>query len=376
MRLLLMIHSLGAGGAERVMTLIADALVSRGHEVHLLTLADVQEDFFSPVAEVKRVRLALASSSNSLAKAVCANIRRIVAIRGKMVELAPDAVVSFTTSVNVLALIAGARTGIPVFVSERVDPRAHALQRQWSILRDLTYRRARAIIVQTKAVADWYRERLPDGVEVATIPNPVAARTESAIPSLPVSGPYFLAMGRLVPQKGFDVLIRAFQLIAHDILANSLIIIGAGSEREALEGMVRERGLQSRVHVLDPVKDVTAVMDSAHAFVLSSRYEGFPNVLLEALAGGIPVIATDCPSGPREILDGGRYGLLVPPEDPEALATAMRRIATDAALRTQFSSAGTKRVEEYRPEVIVTEWEQILDGRKKPRRRMAPHSDN
>ena len=359
-----MIHSLGPGGAERVMTLLANSLVSRGHDVHLLTLTQGEDDFFSPVAQVKRIRLALMGDSPSFATAVYANIRRIMAIRREITKLSPDAVVSFTTGVNVLALIACIGRKIPVIVSERVDPRAHVLQPSWQFLRDLTYRRAETIVVQTKASADWFRARVPSKVEIAAIPNPVAVGADTAIPGLPVSKPYFLAMGRLVPQKGFDLLIRAFQLVADDPLRINLIIVGAGPERTPLGRMVAERGLQDRVHVLEPIKEAAALMSQAHAFVLSSRYEGFPNVLLEALAGGIPVVATDCPSGPREILEDGRYGLLVPPENPDALAAGMLRIANDTVLRQQLSSAGAKRIEAYSPEVIVKEWERVLGRRR------------
>jgi glycosyltransferase involved in cell wall biosynthesis len=131
-----------------------------------------------------------------------------------------------------------------------------------------------------------------------------------------------VAAGRLVPEKGFDVLIRAFHIFAqtHDF---SLIILGEGPERENLNKLINELGLSRRVLLPGFMPDPYPYMRSARMFVLSSRYEGLPTVLIEAMAYGTPVVATDCRSGPAEILDGGRSGVLVPVDDPQALAEGM-----------------------------------------------------
>ena len=101
-------------------------------------------------------------------------------------------------------------------------------------------------------------------------------------------------------------------------------------------------------------------MREADAFVLSSRYEGFPNVLLEALACGLPVVATDCPGGPRDILHGGEFGLLVPRDDPEALAAALQRVASDVNLRTRLSALARQATAKYAVDRVVARWEELL----------------
>lgn len=342
------------------MTLLANALASRGHQVCLLTLSEAEDDFFVPEKRVRRVRLDLASHSATAMHGLLANLRRIRAIRRKIKTLEPDAVISFITAVNVLALVACLGTRVPVIVSERVDPRAHIVQRRWGVLRDLAYRHARALVVQTQEIAAWYRKRLPRTVRVTAIANPVAVETRPGPVTVAVPKPFILAAGRLVHQKGFDLLIRSFALAAVECGQMYLAIAGEGPEADALARLARECQLDGRTLFLGRVSHLGALMSQAHAFVLSSRYEGFPNVLIEALAVGLPVVATDCQSGPREILCDGRYGLLVPPENPQALSAAMIRIATDAELRTQLSAAAPSAVSRYDLDRIASQWEEVL----------------
>jgi len=161
--------------------------------------------------------------------------------------------------------------------------------------------------------------------QVISLPNPVISNTilrDSVNFEDNQRFDQLVAAGRLVPEKGFDVLIRAFHIFSQ---ANdySLIILGEGPEREHLEMLIKELGLMRRVLLPGFMPDPYPYMRSAKLFVLSSRYEGLPTVLIEAMAYGTPVAATDCRSGPAEILDGGRYGVLVPVDDPQALAEGM-----------------------------------------------------
>ena len=141
---------------------------------------------------------------------------------------------------------------------------------------------------------------------------------------------HFIAAGRLTEQKGFPLLVEAFNQV-REKLPCRLLILGEGEQRPELERLVAQFGLQEDVALVGWTDNPFRLMRAADAFVLSSRYKGFPNVLLEAMAAGLPVISTDCLSGPSELLNKGEYGLLVPPDNVAALAVAMRRMITDDA---------------------------------------------
>ena len=360
MRIALLISGLGPGGAERVISLLAGALVDRGHDVWLITLAASGSDFYVVDSRVRRLGLGLQADSEGIVEALLANAKRLRALRRAVSTIEPQVVLSFVTRMNVLAILAC--TGLPtrVLVSERVDPASHREQRLWAWLRALVYQRADAVVVQTESVARWFRKRLWQPAAVYVIPNPVVAAGKSAQAPLQVAKPFMLAAGRLDHQKGFDVLIRAFALAMPDCGQLRLVIVGEGPTAQALRDLVAELHVDARVLFPGQVKELQALMQQAQGFILSSRYEGFPNVLLEALANGLPVVATDCPSSPREILRDGEYGLLVPCEDPVALAAAVRRLATDADLRSRLSALAPLAIAPYALSRVVGEWEALF----------------
>jgi len=357
-----MIPSLGPGGAERVITLLASGLAARGHDVWLVTLARTGEDFFPLDPRVRRLGLGLMRDSGTVVQALRANVSRLRRLRQVVRSIAPHAVISFMTSMNVLTLLACSGLRVRTVVSERIDPDSHDVESFWARLRSFTYRRADAVVVQTEAAAQWFRKHLKRRLSVTVIPNPIAPASDLERASMTVPQPFILAAGRLVHQKGFDILIRAFAVAARERGPLRLAIAGEGPESQALRDLAGELQLEDRVLFLGEVRELRALMRQADAFVLSSRYEGFPNVLLEALASDLPVVATDCPGGPREILRGGEFGLLVPCEDTAALADALRRVATDSDLRRRLSANGTLASAPYDVGRVVARWEELLSA--------------
>jgi glycosyltransferase involved in cell wall biosynthesis len=361
MRIVLAISSLGGGGAERVMTLLAGALAARDHEVWLVTLTHCDDDFFPVDSRVRRLGLGLTGDSPNVLHGLCANARRVRALRHAVSTIDPHAVLSFVTSMNVLMLLACIGLRVRMIISERVDPIAHEENRIWTALRSPLYQFADVMVVQTESIARWFRRRLSRRTRVVVIPNPVTPQSEVE-PYARKAEPFLLAAGRLTHQKGFDLLIRAFGSATALTQDLQLVIAGEGPEAQSLRDLAAELGVGARVSFPGRVRELSRLLKSAVAFILPSRYEGFPNVLLEALAAGVPCVAADCPGATREILDNGAYGLLVPPEDSRALADAIRRMVTDSGLRTRFSQAGAGAVERYRLDHVVAEWERLLSG--------------
>jgi len=193
------------------------------------------------------------------------------------------------------------------------------------------YRRADRVVAVSAGVGDDLIRTLrlpkrslavvPNGLDLEAVRR-LAAETTDHRWLVDHDVPVILAVGRLATQKAFDQLIEAFAVLRRTRSAR-LLILGEGRIRRSLEAQVQALGLQDDVDLPGETSNVFAYMARADLFVLSSRWEGFPNVLVEALACGCPVVATDCPSGPSEILDGGRYGSLVPVDDVPALTAAM-----------------------------------------------------
>jgi glycosyltransferase involved in cell wall biosynthesis len=324
----LVLHDLRGGGAERACLRLARGMVAEGRDVDLILvrgegvyLRDVPAGARLTVLDKPRVSQAI--------MALAAHFRRT----------RPKAVLSALTHMNLATILAARLSGVGarVVVSERnqISAKAQTAQGVWqrALYRavPLIYRAADRVVAVSGGVAEDLTQfgRLPDG-KVRVIHNPVFdPDIERLARAAPRHGwfeqdgpPIVLAAGRLHHQKGFDTLLRAFA-IARAQVDCRLVILGEGSERALLMQQAEQSGLGYDIDMPGFCENPFALMARAGAFVLSSRWEGFPNALVEAMACGAPVIATDCPSGPREILQDGKIAALVPVDDAQALGQAL-----------------------------------------------------
>ncbi len=356
----MVIASLRGGGAERVMTLLANEWVRRGRRVSIITLEDSQ-DAYALAPEVERVRLGVSGASRGKWDALRNNWRRLTALRRAILQQNPAVVISFMDVTNILTLLATRGSGLRVIVSERIDPRRHEIGAGWRRLRRKVYPWCDALVVQTRAVASWAEEFLNAG-KVRVIANPVQPGAGSdAVPSpnwLPRK--YIVAMGRLDPQKGFDLLLRAFAEIAPQHPDLHLVIMGEGRERPGLEQLVKEAGLEEQVLLPGRVDDPWPVLRRSEIFVLSSRYEGFPNALLEAMALGAAVVSFDCPSGPADLIQHKKNGLLVEAENPDALARAIDSLLKNDTKRLALGRMAKKDAVDFSVSRITDLWEKLF----------------
>ncbi len=191
------------------------------------------------------------------------------------------------------------------------------------------------------------------------------ARIPNALPTLDggtsaLDRRVVVAAGRLNPQKGFDLLIPAFARVARERPDWQLRIYGNGPERARLRQLVADHDLHASVFLMGATRRLGAAMASASLFVLSSRFEGFGMVILEAMSKGLPVVSFDCPRGPGELIDDGRDGVLVPPEDGDALAAALVALIDDEERRRAFAAAALRKAEQYRAEAVRAQWNALL----------------
>ncbi|NGZ01498.1 MAG: glycosyltransferase family 4 protein [Nitrospira sp. WS238] len=364
MRITLVISTFTAGGAERVMAIMANYWAQRGVDVTVITISPHSMDWYTLDPRVTRVGLDVLSTSAHVGQAIRDNARRIVRLRRALRRTRPNVIVSFLGTTNVLTLMASCGLGIPVVVSERNDPREYNIGPAWSALRSLFYRYADAVVVQSCAIRDWVL-KLPGIRASYVIPNPMRPiRSEPEPASKPHASTHaIVAMGRLVEQKGFDILVEAFSRCAAKRSDWSLIILGEGPLRANLESVAVDLGVKDRVHFVGQVREPDTILRGADLFVLSSRYEGFPNALIEAMACQLPVISTDCSSGgPRDIIRDGVDGLLVPPKNVAALASALDRLMADPEERQQLGKRAGEVVERFSTNRVMKLWDDLLTG--------------
>ena len=326
----LYIPALNLGGAQRVTVDIANGLADRGYDVHLV-LSHRRGELLADVDDA--VRIVELSTPQVPGLGVLASLPSFVEyLRSER----PDVLLSQMTYANVVAILASkvARTGVTVVATEHDSFAAEARtkDRFVSFGAKAIYRLADSVVGVSRGVAESVAEEtFVDESDVAVLHNPIPIEKVYERSTEPVDSEYLesdeyetiLTVGRLSDQKDHATLIRAFARL-HERRPNTrLVIVGTGERESELRSLVDRLDLKYAVSFAGFVDNVYAYMGSASVFALSSRHEGLPTVLIEALACGCPVVSTDCPSGPREILQNGTYGPLVPVGDDRSLAEAI-----------------------------------------------------
>lgn len=362
MKIVFLISSLNAGGAERVATTLCNAWVARNDSVTLVpTFSGGGNPFY---ALDKRVELTyLSSLVPVLAGSGKRYLARLLALRRLVRECKPDVVISFLPNVNVAALAATAFTGMPCIVCERSDPSQMPIGRLWRVVCNLFYRFADVVAVQTEAVASGIGRVYSGLRRVVIVPNPLPEgllqmRADSgAVPNRRT----LLSLGRLSQEKQVGQIVDVFASLTGDFPEWDLHVHGDGPDREALQVQIDTLGLRERVFLKGQSIEPWQVMAKADAFVMNSRFEGFPNAMLEAMGVGLPCVVADCPSGPRDISADGRDALLFSPGDFQGFRAALAQIMGDSDLRLMLGKqARAAVVERYSLEAVLKTWDGLF----------------
>ena len=274
----------------------------------------------------------------------------------------PRRVVSFLSRTNMRTCSALWWRDCHLVVSERNDLRKQQLPFPWPRFRRLLYRRADVLTANTTGVMESLVP-LFQARHLALLPNPLPMPVVPAAVGSAGDRQGFVTVARLVPQKGIDVLIRALAQTSGAAQDWSLTLVGDGPEREALERQVLQAGLEEKVHFLGFRSDPQTSLLQAGVFVLPSRYEGMPNALLEAMAVGLAVVVTDASPGPLEVVEAGVSGLVVPSDEPAALADALDRLAAQPQLRERLGAAAREALRQSDWPVVGPIWESLVDQR-------------
>ena len=360
LRVTFVIFSMDGGGAQRVMSIMANYWAARNWKITLLTYGrEGRRSAYDLHPTVTQRALDIEGASSNLAAAALANVRRLWSLRRAIEASDPQVVISFLDRVNVRTILATIGLKVPVIVSERNHPGRRGMNVWWRVLRRCTYPFAGCLVAQTARAMELFGGTVRRKGRV--IPNPVRLPAESGGRDRGAGSRTVVGMGRLIHQKGFDRLLRAFAVVATKHDGWLLEIWGEGEDREQLETLRDDLGLRGRAFFPGWAGDAMRELRRADLVVLSSRYEGFPNVLCEAMACGAPVVSFDCPYGPGDIVRHGVDGILVAPDDVEELAHAMDRLMGDDDERDRLGHGAGEIVSRFGVEKVMGMWEEAVN---------------
>lgn len=359
------VSSMHGGGAERVAALLCNRWAERGHNVTLVVTYSGRGKCVYPLdARVKLVYLA--DIVGTTRKTPWIMLRRFWALRRLVRDMRVDVVVSFMAQVNIAVLLATRGLGVPIIVSERIYLPAMPLHLIWKILRHITYPWAAKVVMQTQDGLEWLQRAVPASRGIV-IANPCVFPLPDNDPKVepdaivPAQRCLLLAAGRLEKQKGFDLLIDAFSSLADACADWDLVILGEGAERQALEAQIASKKLNERVLLPGRVGNAGDWYQRADLYAMSSRFEGFPNTLLEALAYGLPAVSFDCLTGPADLIRDGVDGYLVQPQDgPAGLAARLAALMQDPARCAAFAANASDVKQRYSFAAVGKAWDQAL----------------
>lgn len=361
MKVLVVLPTLASGGTTRIVMSVAQRLVAGGWTVSLATLFPAPDGPLSPVIPGMR-HIALVPRGRRRPFAALTGLVRLA--RSHDVVLAAQEVAA--TNYGWLASLIARRPFISWthIAYERLAP---LLPPGHDGICRFVYRRIDRVVFPSQGAADSLARALqkasPAGWSV--IPNFVEPHSlgDHAWKSeweAWFEAPVVLTVARMAHQKALDRLIRAHRALLDRGIDHHLVIAGSGPERPMLEAEVARLGVGASTFFAGHVDDPTTLYQRATVFGMCSRFEGLPMTLLEAMTAGLPVVAMDCESGPREVLDGGRAGILTPDGDEPAFTDALAQLLTDATARRHYAAAGQARAAEYTPQRVMPQWEALL----------------
>lgn len=355
-RVLILIPRMGGGGAERVVSIIANSL-SEKYSIQITTL--VSDESFYPLNDDVRMTSAKIQidRGNKFTRLMSMGrnfISSVFFTRKAIKEFNPDIVFSLLEEMDIVTYLATRSSrDFKWICSERNDPNQRNKQLQCFL--EKIYQKCDVLVCQSETVANYYsmvgkKVVIPNPVDFKNYPD----RVQESIP------PKIVTVGRLVPQKNMEMLIEAFSLIADDYPEATVTIYGEGLERGKLESLILQKNLKDRVCLPGSNRNVLTAIRDASIFAFPTNFEGFPNVLVEAIAMGIPVVSTDFATGIAKEIINESVGIIVPCGDVNAFANAIAELLSNKEKRKHIRSVSYKVVEPFSVEKVVAMWDYLF----------------
>lgn len=352
-----MIHALTGGGAERVMVTLMNAFVERGYDVNLLTNTKIPSAYnLSSQVILHNLTEGFPEKENNFYRKLQRYYHKLRNIRKTSYQVNPDVIISFLCEMNYDVIAANIFTGRKIVCSEHTNI-LYKFPRRVRLLRCILYPYASCVTVLTRHDYSIWKNKFANCVYM---PNPIEVKQFGC----KNKEKFILSAGRVSVwrTKGFDNLLRSWGLICRNHPEWSLCIAGGGDEDSMnyLKKLSEENSC-TNVCFLGFRSDIADLMRRASIFCLSSRQEGLPMVLIEAMNAGCCCVSFDCTTGPREIITHGKDGLLVEDQNIEALSEQLDLVMQNDSLRKMLSSKAASAVEKYSTERIVNRWEILLN---------------
>lgn len=348
------ISTLDNGGAQRVIVTLCNELVSQGYDISLLLTTSLDKHSFYDLNP--KINLIVPCENK---KKKVNFIKRVFVIRSAIKKLKPDVLICFLSYVCVYIYFASLFLNIPIIVSERNDPNNEEKGKMIRQLKEYVFRHADGCVFQTEDAKKYYLDRYKINNPMI-IYNPIHINDFDQIIKNQNNNfdNTIISVGRLAPQKNYKLLINSFEVFNRNHNNEyKLKIYGDGVLEDDLNSYIENKNLSNSVSLMGSYKTWAKDNSNARMFVLSSDFEGVPNVLLEAMSIGIPCISTDCPiGGPREFINNLDNGILVPVNDSKSLVSAMERVASDDKLCMKFRKNNSLLHEKLSPSKISDIW--------------------
>ncbi|XVQ82310.1 glycosyltransferase family 4 protein [Microbispora siamensis] len=370
----MLLHAYGMGGTIRTVVNQANAMAALGHEVDIVSVVRRRDEpqfrLHPDVALTTLVDQRTGVQADSLGRRVWRRLRGKIVPYGEFAagyftERVEKAVIDYVASVDDGVLVT-TRPALNLISARRASGNVVRVAQEHmnlgtypGLLREEIVRHYGAfdaIAVLTAGDRREYERALP-GTRIVRIPN--AVHSVNQVPSRQ-EHPVVVAAGRLVRQKGFDLLLPAFAQVVKEHPEWRLRVFGTGPRKAALRALIGEHGLSAHVTLMGRTNRLDDELARASIYALSSRFEGLPMVMIEAMTHALPIVAFDCPTGPRDVLTDGTDGVLVPCEDVDALAAALNRLVADRDLRLRMGAAAAVTAREYAPENVMPQWENLF----------------
>lgn len=351
MKIVFVSGPLKCGGSERVMSILANSLADE-HQISMLTTSSITKPFFPLKKSIKVY--SLIENIHELKK-----IRGSLRFRKLICSIKPDIIISFQDRVNLFTLVCCFGLNTPIIISERNHPQHKPISPFLGKIKKYFYPKASHLVVQTRSIQQWFTHKQYKNKDISIIPNPLEKLVIQDIES--PKRKFIIACGRLVPQKGFIELIEIFADIANNYPDWDLRIIGEGPYRQRIENKIEELKLKNRVFLEGYMTEPHSLLLKGEIFTLTSYYEGFPNVLAEAMACGKAVISYDCPSGPADMIENEVNGLLIENQNKDAFKLALTELIDNPPLRKRLGNKALSLSKTLSADKITEQWLTLIN---------------